>query len=60
LEANELLVMHNLIPVDNDYLLITEAYYPTYRTETRTTTVNGNLPLINYMKLSLRKLLIKK
>jgi hypothetical protein len=41
LEANELLVMHNLIPVDNDYLLITEAYYPTYRTETRTTTVNG-------------------
>lgn len=41
LEANQLLVLHNIIPVDNDFLLITEAYYPTYRTETRTTTVNG-------------------
>jgi hypothetical protein len=41
LETSELLVMHNIIPVDKDFLLITEAYYPTYRTETRTTTVNG-------------------
>lgn len=41
LETSQLLVMHNLIPVDNDFLLITEAYYPTYRTETRTTTTNG-------------------
>lgn len=41
LEAAELLVMHNLIPVDDDFLLITEAYYPTYRTETRTTTSGG-------------------
>lgn len=41
METSELLVMHNLIPVDNDFLLITEAYYPTYRTETRTTTTNG-------------------
>ncbi len=41
LETSEYLVMHNLIPVDNDFLLITEAYYPTYRTEYRTTTVKG-------------------
>ncbi len=41
LETSEYLVMHNIIPVDNDFLLITEAYYPTYRTEYRTTTVNG-------------------
>lgn len=41
LEANQLLVLHDLIPVDNDFLFITEAYYPTYRTETRTTYVNG-------------------
>ncbi|MEN9969685.1 MAG: hypothetical protein RIR94_1890 [Bacteroidota bacterium] len=41
LEANQLLVLHDLIAVDNDFLLITEAYYPTYRTETRTTYVNG-------------------
>ena len=41
LQANQLLVMHDLIAVDNDFLLITEAYYPTYRTETRTTYVNG-------------------
>lgn len=41
LEFNVLVVMHNLIPVDNDFLLITEAYYPTYRTETQTKTVNG-------------------
>jgi hypothetical protein len=33
--------LHDLIAVDNDFLLITEAYYPTYRTETRTTYVNG-------------------
>jgi hypothetical protein len=41
LQANQLLVMHDLIAIDNDFLLITEAYYPTYRTETRTTYVNG-------------------
>jgi hypothetical protein len=41
LEANQLLVLHDLIPVDNDFLLITEAYYPTYHYETRTTYVNG-------------------
>lgn len=41
LEANQLIMMHDLIPVDNDFLIIAEAYYPTYRTETRTTYVNG-------------------
>lgn len=41
LETEELLVMHNLIPVGKDFLLITEAYYPTYRTETRTSTSGG-------------------
>jgi hypothetical protein len=41
LETSEFLVMHNIIPVDKDFLLITEAYYPTYRTEYRTTTVKG-------------------
>jgi len=41
LEANQLLILHDLIPVNNEFLLITEAYYPTYRTETRTTYVNG-------------------
>ncbi|MDP4595764.1 MAG: hypothetical protein NWS92_02215 [Crocinitomicaceae bacterium] len=41
LEANQRIMMHDLIPVDNDFLIIAEAYYPTYRTETRTTYVNG-------------------
>lgn len=41
LEANQLIMMHDLIPVDDDFLIIAEAYYPTYRTETRTTYVNG-------------------
>lgn len=41
LEANQRLVLHDLIAVDKDFLLITEAYYPTYRTETRTTYANG-------------------
>ncbi len=37
------LATHNIIKVDDGYLFLAEAYYPTYRTEARTTTtfVNG-------------------
>lgn len=32
---------HKMIPVDNGYIFLGEAYYPTYRQEMRTTYVNG-------------------
>jgi len=37
------LATHNIIKLDDGYLFLAEAYYPTYRTESRTTTtfVNG-------------------
>ena len=38
---NYYLAQHEIIEVDGGYVLIGEAYYPTYRTESRTTYVNG-------------------
>ena len=35
------MAIHDIIPCGDDYLFLGEAYYPTYRTETRTTYVNG-------------------
>ena len=41
LEISYNMAIHDIIPCGNDYLFLGEAYYPTYRTETRTTYVNG-------------------
>lgn len=41
LSASTLMVTHPIIPVSDGFILLGEAYYPTYRTEQRTTYVNG-------------------
>lgn len=43
LKINYHIEPHDLMPLEDGYLMLAEAYYPTYRTEnhTRTTTVNG-------------------
>jgi hypothetical protein len=41
LKLSYLMASHNVRYMDGKYIYIGEAYYPTYRTETRTTFVNG-------------------
>lgn len=41
LEISYRIAIHDIIPCNEDFLFLGEAYYPTYRTETRTTYVNG-------------------
>lgn len=41
LSLNYLIADHDIIVLDDGYLFLGEAYYPTYRTESRTTFVNG-------------------
>ena len=41
LSYNYLIACHDIIKKGDKYILLGEAYYPTYRTETRTTYVNG-------------------
>lgn len=36
-----LLTLHDVVEVNGEYILLSEAYYPTYHTETYTTYVNG-------------------
>ena len=45
---NYFLAQHEIIEVQGGYVLIGEAYYPTYRTESRTTYVNGQ-PTTTYV-----------
>jgi len=44
------MAIHDIIPCGDDYLFLGEAYYPTYRTETRTTYVNGK-PTTTYVQV---------
>lgn len=41
LKINTLIASHDVRKIGDNYIYIGEAYYPTYRTETRTTYVNG-------------------
>ena len=41
LEINYLMVSHDIMLINGTYLYVGEAYYPTYRTETYTSYVNG-------------------
>lgn len=41
MKLNYLIAAHEVMVVDDGYLFLGEAYYPTYRTETTTTYVNG-------------------
>lgn len=41
LKINTLIASHDVRKIGDKYIYIGEAYYPTYRTETRTTYVNG-------------------
>lgn len=47
---NYQIAAHNIIPVEDGFLFLGEAFYPTYRTETRTTTtyVNGRMSTTYY------------
>ncbi len=41
LSASIMMVTHPIVPVSDGFILVGEAFYATYRTETRTTYVNG-------------------
>ena len=41
MKLNYRMVIHNIIEKEEEYIFIGEAYYPTYRTESYTTFVNG-------------------
>lgn len=45
-----LIADHSMIPVDNGYIFLGEAYFPTYRQEMRTTYVNGK-PTTTYVSV---------
>lgn len=42
LKLNYHIAAHDIIPIEDGYLFLGEAYYPTYRTETYTTTTYSN------------------
>jgi hypothetical protein len=42
LKINYHIEPHDLMPLEDGYLMLAEAYYPTYRSETRTTTTTVN------------------
>lgn len=48
LKLNYFVASHRIINMDDGYLYIGECYYPTYRTETRTTYINGR-PTTTYV-----------
>lgn len=50
LSYSYLMAVHDIIPCDEDFLFLGEAYYPTYRTESRTTYVNGK-PTTTYYQV---------
>jgi len=50
LEINYLMVSHDIILINDTYIYIGEAFYPTYRTETYTSYVNGK-PVIRTRRI---------
>lgn len=49
LKTSYYIANHNIIPTDSGYLLLGEAYYPTYRSESHTTTTSDGKTSTSYL-----------